>query len=174
MISRTASGNRGQRRRAGYLLGGHSRRGSERIISGPPQTRGSNPCPPFPCPGHIAEDSGQPACPLMFVVQGLLSEECPCPSRPRRTPLTLVVKTSLSHEPSALRPWELYSPCCQSHVGFVMLTASQAATGGPAMDMSKLDAWYSWLSSRPQGRVTIVWTQMGPGVCVLPHSEHHP
>lgn len=34
---------------------------------------------PFLCPGHVAEDSGLPACPLIILMQGLLSEECLCP-----------------------------------------------------------------------------------------------
>lgn len=33
----------------------------------------------FPYFGHMAEDSGPPAYPLMFLMHELLSEECPCP-----------------------------------------------------------------------------------------------
>lgn len=63
---------------------------SEYVVPHPFEQGGLNPWHPSPYPGHMAEDMGPPAPCVVFLRQGLFSEECP---------LALPAETALPCEP---------------------------------------------------------------------------
>lgn len=100
----------------------------------------------------MAEDSGPPACPLMFLIQGLLSEEYICSSGPRRR-LPLALRRNFPF-PRALSPEALEAllPALPDLYG---LPYPHSRPGGHRRPSSvrkhRPDTWCSWLSSRPKG-----------------------
>lgn len=95
----------------------------------------------------MAEDSGTPVRRLIFLIQGLLREEY-IPICPGDFPWPYMSKPPLPSSSQLRGPVNSIPQPCLTHVGFLILTAGQ-------VEKYSLDTWYSWLSSRPMGDVTI-------------------